>query len=64
MPDPKTEELRLEQIDRARDEKARAEGADEKAAEDAHARRAAKADYLREKLAERAKSEDETAGGD
>jgi len=64
MPDPRTEELRLEQIDRARREKERADEAREPSAEDAHARRADKADYLREKLAERAQSEDEAAGGD
>ena len=59
MPDPRTEELRLEQIERVRREKKRAEEAPEEAAEEAHTRRADKADYLREKLAERAKAEDE-----
>ena len=62
MPDPKTEELRLEQIERVRREKARADDALEPGAEEAHSRRADKADYLREKLAERAKAEDETDG--
>jgi hypothetical protein len=62
MPDPQTEELRLEQIERARREKKRADDALEPAAEDAHNRRADKADYLREKLAERAKAEDESDG--
>jgi hypothetical protein len=59
MPDPTTEGMRLEQIDRARREKDRAKTAEEQAAEEAHSRRAEKADYLREKLAERAKAEDE-----
>ena len=59
MPDPTTEGMRLDQIERARQEKARAETAEEEAEEKAHARRAEKADYLREKLAERAKAEDE-----
>ena len=64
MPDPTTEGMRLDQIKRASREKARAEEAEEKAAEKAHARRADKADYLREKLAERAKAEDEAAERD
>jgi hypothetical protein len=59
MPDPKTEELRLDQIERARRERTRAGDAEEPAAGEAHARRADKADYLREKLAERARAEDE-----
>ena len=64
MPDPTTEGMRLDQIERAGREKQRAEAAEEEAAEKSHARRADKADYLREKLAERAKAEDEAAGGD
>ena len=64
MPDPTTEGMRLDQIERARREKRRAEEADEAAAEKSHARRATKADYLREKLAERAKAEDEAGIGD
>ena len=64
MPDPTTEGLHLDQIERARREKRRAEQADEAAAERSHKRRADKADYLREKLAERAKAEDEPAEGD
>ena len=64
MPDPTTEGMRLDQIERARREKQRAEEAEEPAAEKSHARRADKADYLREKLAERAKAEDEAAEGD
>jgi hypothetical protein len=64
MPDPTTEGMRLEQIERAARERERADEADEKAAEKAHGRRADKADYLREKLAERAKAEDEAAERD
>ena len=64
MPDPITEELRLDQIDKARQERKRAEEANEPSAEEAHERRADRADYLREKLAERAKSEDDAARED
>ena len=64
MPDPTTEGMRLDQIERARLEKRRADEAEEAAEEKAHARRATKADYLREKLAERAKAEDEAGIGD
>ena len=64
MPDPTTESMRLDQIERARREKQRADKADEAAAEKSHERRADKADYLREKLAKRAKAEDEAAGSD
>ena len=61
MPDPTTEGMRLDQIERAREEHARAKAADEEGAENAHGRRAERADYLKEKLAERAKAEDEAA---
>jgi hypothetical protein len=64
MPDPTTEGMRLEQIERARREHAQAKEADEKADEEAHEARAGKADYLREKLAERAKAEDEAEAAD
>jgi hypothetical protein len=57
-PDPKTEELRIEQIQRERDERDAAGDADQAAEEHAHERRAEKHAYLREKLAERARSED------
>lgn len=58
-PDPTTEELRLEQLQRARSERERAEeGVTEDDAEQ-HARRAEKAEYLRDKLAERARAEAE-----
>ncbi len=64
MPDPTTQGLRLDQIERAREERAREKQAVEGAEEEAHGRRADKADYLREKLAERAKAEDEAAADD
>jgi hypothetical protein len=64
MPDPITEELRLEQVQRAKREEDQARGSEQDAAEHAHERRADKADYLREKLAERAKAEDEAAEDD
>ena len=53
--------MRLDQIERAGREHARAQEAEERAAEKAHTRRADKADYLRETLAERATAEDEAA---
>lgn len=58
MPDPETEELRVEQIQRKREERARAQEADQPADERAHERRAERADYLKRKLDERAESED------
>ena len=64
MPDPTTEGMRLDQIERASREKQQAEEAEEAAAEKAHAARATKADYLREKLAERAKAEAAAGIGD
>ena len=59
MPDPKTEEMRIEQIDRERAEREQAGEATEEADEHTHERRAERAAYLKEKLDERAKSEDE-----
>lgn len=59
MPDPKTEELRIEQIQRERKERAQADEAPEPAEEKTHSRRAERAAYLKSKLDERAKSEDE-----
>lgn len=58
-PDPKTEELRLEQLRREREEREAAGGADQAADEHAHERRADKHAYLRDKLDERARSEDD-----
>jgi hypothetical protein len=59
MADPKTEELRLEQIQRERSEREQAGESSEPAEEKAHRRRAERAAYLKEKLDERAKSEEE-----
>ena len=64
MPDPKTEELRLEQIQRARDEHRREQEADDRPEQHTAERRAVKAEYLKQKLAERAKAEDEAAADD
>jgi hypothetical protein len=64
MPDPTTEGMRLDQIQRAREERERERQAGEPAEEDAASRRADKAEYLREKLAERARAEDEAASED
>jgi hypothetical protein len=61
MADPRTEELRVEQIVRAREEHARAEQADLDDEAEQHERRAEKAAYLKSKLDERAASEEERA---
>lgn len=53
-----TAELSVEQVKREREERAAARDADLPAEERAHERRADKAAYLREKLAERAESEE------
>ncbi len=62
MPDPKTEEMRLEQLQRERTEREQAGDASEPAEERAHERRADRAAYLKRKLDERARSEDEAYG--
>jgi hypothetical protein len=59
MADPETEELRAEQIEREQAERARARAADEPVERSAHRRRAERATYLREKLGERARSEEQ-----
>jgi hypothetical protein len=59
MPDPKTEELRVEQVKRELSERKHEDDASEPAEERTHARRAERAAYLREKLNDRAQSEDE-----
>ena len=59
MADPKTEELRLEQIQRERAEREQAAESPEPAEEKTHRRRAERAAYLKQKLDERAKSEEE-----
>jgi hypothetical protein len=57
--DPTTETLRLEQIQRERDERERAQQAATAAEERAADRRADKAAYLREKLEEQAEHPDD-----
>jgi hypothetical protein len=65
MADAKTEELRLEQIQRERAEREQARDAPEPAEERTHRRRADRATYLKSKLDERARSEEgESPGGD
>jgi hypothetical protein len=64
MPDPKTEELRLDQLRREREEREREREAPDRPEQRAAERRADKAEYLREKLAERARAEDEAGDGD
>ena len=59
MPDPKTEELQVETVQRELAERRQADESTESTEEHTHARRAERAAYLREKLKERAKSEDE-----
>jgi hypothetical protein len=56
--EPETEELRVEQVERARRERARAGEAADPVEERQHERRAAKAQYLKERLDERAESEE------
>ena len=58
MAEDDTEQLRVEQIRRERDARARAEEADDPTEEHTEERRAERAAYLREKLAERAESEE------
>jgi hypothetical protein len=59
VPDPKTEELSTEQVQREAIEREQAHEADLRAEERTHERRADKAAYLREKLDERAHAEDD-----
>jgi hypothetical protein len=54
---PNTEELRIEQAERAAEEREAAEGASTDEDTATHRRRAEKAAYLQEKLGERAQSE-------
>ncbi len=55
--DPTTQELRLAELQRMREEKERAEEAATPEEGEQHERRAEKASYLREKLEERAEAE-------
>jgi hypothetical protein len=57
--DPKTEDLRVEQIARERSEREQESESAEPAEERTHRRRAERAAYLKQKLDERAKSEEE-----
>ncbi len=59
MEDPETRELRIEQAERERGEREHAQDADLPTEEHAAVRRADKHAYLREKLEERARSEEE-----
>ena len=59
MADPKTEELRLEELQRERAEREQARDSDRPREERIHDARAEKHAYLREKLDERARSEEE-----
>lgn len=55
--DPQTGELKRSQLERARDERKRESEAVDDEETETHGRRAEKADYLREKLEERAEAE-------
>jgi hypothetical protein len=59
MADPKTEELRLEQIQRERAEREQETESAEPAEQRTHRRRGDRAAYLKSKLDERARSEEE-----
>jgi membrane protein len=61
VPDPQTDEMRVEQLERERREHRQAGQADEEAETEQHERRAERAGYLREKLEERAEAEDAAA---
>ena len=58
MADDDTDELRAEQLRREREARLRAADADERAEERTEERRAERAAYLKEKLDERAESEE------
>jgi hypothetical protein len=58
MADDETDELRAEQIRREREARARASEADERVEERTEERRAERAAYLKDKLDERAESEE------
>jgi hypothetical protein len=59
MADPKTEEMKLEQLRREKGEREQADEATDSHEAVTHERRAERAAYLKEKLDERAKSEEE-----
>jgi hypothetical protein len=60
MTDPTTEDLKVEQVRRERAAEERARAADEPAEARQERRRADKAAYLKDKLAERARAEERT----
>jgi hypothetical protein len=62
MPDPKTEEMQLEQLRREQGERDQADDATDSHEALTHERRADRAAYLKEKLDERARSEDDADG--
>jgi hypothetical protein len=62
MADPKTEELQVAEVQRELAARDQAHDAEQPQEERVHERRADKHGYLREKLAERARSEDELDG--
>ena len=62
MADPKTAELKVVETAREREERSQAREAEQAAEERAHQRRADKHAYLKEKLDERARAEDEADG--
>jgi hypothetical protein len=61
MADPQTEELQVEQVQREVAERRQAEESGEPAETRTHQRRAERHEYLKEKLRERAESEEEVA---
>lgn len=63
MSDHRTEELRIDQLVREREEREQAEAAPLADEAEQHDRRADKAAYLREKLEERAEAEREAGAG-
>jgi hypothetical protein len=58
MPDPETQEMRIEQVKKVADEQKRAQEAEDDAETATHERRAERAAYLKRKLDDRARSED------
>jgi hypothetical protein len=63
-PDPKTEEMKIQQAGQEREERELAADAETGAAADSHRRRADKARYLREKLERREEAERRAAQED
>ena len=62
--DPPTQELKLRQLAQERAEREQLASAENEADAERHRRRADKADYLRRKLEERERSEEDAAGAD